>query len=134
MLHRVTLHLARDPSHPSGSPLYGYEIVAPIDHNGHLSADEWRSKREKCRVRRFWQGEPDRHGVLINRAGGAGGSTWLVDYDAESSDDDEAGYRLQSHAFVPDEYVSFREEDGAYHTFKVVSVKALGASDGSAAA
>jgi hypothetical protein len=134
MLHLVTLNLARTHDFPDGSSRHGYEIVAPLDAKGRLNADEWRAKREKCRAKRFWQGEPDRHGSLVHRAGGMGGSTWLIDYNAETSDDDEPGFRLQSHSFIPDEYVSFREEDGTYHTFKVVSVRSVEPANGTAAA
>jgi hypothetical protein len=59
---------------------------------------------------------------LIHRAGGAGGATWVIDYDESSSDDDEPGYRLDIHSFVPGEYVTIREQDGA-QTFRVEAVK-----------
>ncbi|MHB2210839.1 hypothetical protein [Methylobacterium sp. CM6257] len=122
-LHRVTLTLARCPDHPDGSAGRGYEIVAPLGPDGHLDAALWREARDRCRVRRFWTGEPDRHGRLVHRAGGEGGATWLIDYDDRTTDDDEPGYRLGTHAFVEGEYVSIREADDAtYHTFLVARV------------
>jgi hypothetical protein len=122
-LHRVTLTLARCPDHPDGSAGRGYEIVAPLGPDGHLDAALWRETRDHCRVRRFWIGEPDRHGRLVHRAGGEGGATWLIDYDDRTTDDDEPGYRLGTHAFVRGEYVSIRESDDAqYHTFLVARV------------
>lgn len=121
MLHRVTLMLARCPQHPEGSARRGYEIVAPLGPDGQLDAALWREVRDRCRVRRFWSGEPDGHGRLVHRAGGAGGATWLIDYDDRTTEDDEPGYRMGTHAFVEGEYVSIRDAgDGAYHTFKVV--------------
>jgi hypothetical protein len=128
MLYRIILHLARGHDFPAGSSRHGYEIVAPLDMEGRLDPEEWKDKRGQCRVRRFWAGEPDRHGRLVHRAGGAGGATWLVDYNLDTTDDDEAGFRLQNHVFVPKEYVSFRDEDGEYHTFQVVDQQALGAA------
>lgn len=122
-LHRVTLTLARCPDYPDGSAGRGYEIVAPLGPDGHLDAALWRAIRDHCRVLRFWTGEPDRHGRLVHRAGGEGGATWLIDYDDRTTADDEPGYRLGAHAFVPGEYVSIREvEDVAYRTFMVARV------------
>ena len=122
-LRRVTLTLARCPDYPDGSAGRGYEIVAPLGPGGHLDAALWRAIRDHCRVLRFWTGEPDRHGRLVRRAGGEGGATWLIDYDDRTTADDEPGYRLGAHAFVPGEYVSIREvDDAAYRTFMVARV------------
>lgn len=119
-LRRVTLTLARCPEHPEGSAGRGYEIVAPLGPEGRLDAALWQETRDHCRVRRFWTGERDRHGRLVHRAGGEGGATWLIDYDDRTTDDDEAGYRLGTHAFLEGAYVSIRgADDAAYHTFRV---------------
>lgn len=123
MLHHITLHLARSKEFPEGSARHGYEITAPLDETGRLDQDEWREKRTQCRVRRFWPGEPDRQGVLIHRAGGADGATWMIDYDLDRATDDEAGYRLGKHRFVPGEYVTIQDEDEKLHTFHVVAVR-----------
>jgi hypothetical protein len=125
MLYRITLHLARSPEYPDGSARHGYEIFAPLDATGHLDQVAWAQARDHCRVRRFWAGEPDRHGRLIHRSGGAGGATWLVDYDDRSSDDDETAYRLSTHVFAAGEYVSIRDQDGEVHTFAVKNVQPL---------
>jgi hypothetical protein len=122
-LKRVRLHLARSKEFPSGSPRHGYEFVAPIDQNGHIDTELWRKHREHCRVRRFWNGEPEQVGRLVHKPGGAEHARWVFDYDQNKVDDDEAGYRFGAHAFVPGEYVSISEEDGL-HTFRVVSVEA----------
>ncbi|GJD29532.1 hypothetical protein PMNALOAF_0765 [Methylobacterium adhaesivum] len=123
-LHRVTLTLARCPQHPDGSAGRGYEILAPLGPDGRLDAALWHEARDRCRVRRFWTGEPDRHGRLVHRAGGEGGATWLIDYEDWTNEDDEAGYRLGTHAFVEGEYVSIREAgDDAYHTFRVARIE-----------
>ncbi len=78
-----------------------------------------------CKVRRFWAGEEDQHGLLVHKAGGAKGATWTFDYDAAGNDDDEAGYRFGDHLFQIGEYVSIRDEDGALLTFIVTSTDAV---------
>jgi hypothetical protein len=125
MLARITLHLARSREFPQGSIRHGYEIIAPLDANGHLDANLWRQERAQCRVRRFWAGEPDKRGRLIHRAGGPKGATWFLDYNLDSDEDDEAGYRLGDHAFVEGEYVSIADDDDVMHTFRITSVRAL---------
>lgn len=123
MLHRITLHLARSKQFPEGSSRYGYEIAAPLDKQGHLDQEQWSDKRAYCRVRRFWAGEGERQGVLVHRSGGAGGATWMIDYNQGRSGDEEAGYRLHQHRFIEGEYVTIEDEDGKPHTFQVASVE-----------
>jgi len=122
-LSRIVLHLARSHDFPQGSDAHGYEIVAPLTESGRLDAEAWKDIRTQCTVRRFWGAERERRGFLVHRAGGAEGATWLIDYDRTTYADDEAGYRLGSHALVEGEYVSIRDEDGGLHTFKVASVR-----------
>jgi hypothetical protein len=122
MLKRIRLALARTPDAPEGNPACGYEIVAPLDAAGYLDAKGWREKRALCRVRRFWTGEEDETGRLVHQAGGANGATWKIDYDPNSTDDDETGYRLGSHRFMPGDYVSIRDDEGSMHTFRVERV------------
>jgi hypothetical protein len=122
VLYHITLHLARSRQFPEGSPRYGYEITAPLDEQGRLNHEEWADKRAFCRVRRFWADEPERHGVLIHRPGGAGGATWMIDYNQDRPGDEEAGYQLNQHRFAEGEYVTIRDEDEKPYTFKVVAV------------
>jgi hypothetical protein len=123
-LKRIRLNLARSKEFPSGSTHHGYEFVAPLDSGGHIDPQLWHKYRERCGVRRFW-GEDDMSGRLVHRPGGAEHARWVFHYgSADDEDDDEAGYRFGSHAFVPGEYVSIRDHDNAdSHTFKVVSVE-----------
>lgn len=119
-LKQVRLELARDPEFPEGSRRHGYELVAPLDAQGHLEVAEWRARRDECRVTRFWGNEPEEEGHLRRRAGGG----WAFHYDLEGDEEaDEAGYRFDSHAFVEGEYLSIREQDGDTRTFRIVSVK-----------
>jgi hypothetical protein len=115
--------LARSKEFPSGSARHGYEFLAPLDDNGHIDPQLWHRQREHCRVRRFWDGQPEQNGRLMHKPGGAEHARWVFDYDLSRVDDDEAGYRFGSHAFIPGEYVSITEDDGDVHTFRVVSVE-----------
>jgi hypothetical protein len=123
-LKRIRLHLARSKEFPSGSGRHGYEFVAPLDQQGHIDAQVWQKYREHCGVRRFWNGEADQIGRLVHKPGGAEHARWVFDYDASTTDDDEAGYRFGGHAFTPGEYVSIRDDDDELHTFQVISVEA----------
>jgi hypothetical protein len=64
-LKRIRLNLARSKEFPSGSSRHGYELVAPLDHFGHIDPHLWQRHRNQCQVRRFWQGEDDQIGPLI---------------------------------------------------------------------
>ncbi len=57
-------------------------------------------------MRRFWGSESE-IGHLVHKPGGAEHARWAFHYDP-APEDDEAGYRFGSHAFVPGEYVSIR--------------------------
>lgn len=121
MLKKIRLELARDHDYPDGSSDIGYEFGAPLDDSGRINADEWRKRRDNCRVRRFRPGEADDIGHLIRKPGGS----WAFHYDVHSDEeDDESGYRFGDHVFKPGEYVSIREEDGL-RTFKVTRVQAV---------
>ena len=119
----VRLELGRDPDFPEGSTRRGYEFVAPLNPDGHLDAEEWRKSRERCAVRRFWEGEPDERGHLVHRRGG----TWAFHYDVVgNAEEDEPGWKFDAHTFKVGEYVSLREQDGELRTFRVVSVRPAG--------
>ena len=120
---RIRLNLARSKEFPQGSSRHGYEFVAPLDSNGHIDAELWKQHRDNCRVRRFWEGEADEHGLLVHQPGGKEHGRWVFDYDQTADTDDESGYRFGTHVFRPGEYVSIRSEEGEMHTFQVVTVE-----------
>jgi len=121
-LCKIRLELARDQDFPEGSHTHGYEFTAPLDDDSHIDHDSWKSKRDSCRVRRFWDGQDDEVGHLIRKPGGS----WAFHYDLLGDpDDDEAGYRFGNHAFQAGEYVSIKEHDDVMRTFKVVMVQPL---------
>ena len=72
-------------------------------------------------VRRFWRGEDDEYGHLVHTRG----RTWAFHYDINGQDDDEPGFKFDSHVFKPGEYVSIREHDGRLRTFKVAAIEPL---------
>jgi hypothetical protein len=121
---RIRLNLARSKEFPEGSERHGYEFVAPLDAQGHIDIELWKQYRGQCRVHRFWGGEGEEHGWLVHRPGGKAG-IWKFDYDAATTEDDEAGYRFGAHAFRTGEYVSIRDEEGEMHTFRVASVESV---------
>ena len=100
----------------------GYEVFAPLDESGHIDLDGWKKDRSRCFVHRLDHGAIVERGLLVHRAGGAGGATWAFDYEAGTDADEEQGYRFAAHAFVAGEYVSIRNEDGELVTYRVATV------------
>ncbi len=122
LLRVVRLELARDHDFPNGSREHGYEFIAPIDDEGHIVTEAWRAQRDRCRVRRFWAREPDEIGHVVHKRGGA----WAFHYDIHGDPEhDETGFHLDTHKFVPGEYVSIREQDGTMRTFRVMGIGEL---------
>jgi hypothetical protein len=127
-IKRISLTLARSKDFPEGSRHHGYELVAPVDSSGRLNAELWKVNRADCTVRHFAEGQDDRTGMLLHKAGGAEHGRWVFDYDATTTSDDEGGYLFGSHRFVPGEYVSIQDERGRVTTFSVASVEELAAA------
>jgi len=71
----------------------------------------------------FGAARTKKFGRLTHKPGGVEHARWVFDYDPDTTDDDEAGYRFGVHAFAPGEYVSIRGHEGESHTLKVVSVE-----------
>lgn len=113
----IRLELARNREFPEGSASYGYELKAPLNPEGHLDIQAWRSNRAACKVRRFWHGEDDQEGELIHTRNG-----WAFSYEP-GEDDDEALFKLDRHVFRQGEYVTVKEPGGEDHTFKVAEIR-----------
>ena len=122
-LKRIRLALARSKEFPSGSATRGYEFVAPLSADGHIDPELWQEHRAHCRVRRFWDDKEEQLGQLVHKPGGSEHARWVFDYDLETVDDDESGYRFGAHRFITGEYVSIQGEGGELHTFQVASVE-----------
>lgn len=116
-LKTIRLELARNTEFPEGSARHGYEFVAPLNADGHLDADEWRSHKSACTVRRFWAGEDDEHGRLVHL-----GQGWRFHYEDDDPDDDEPLFKLDRHILVENEYVTVTEHDGVARPFRIVRV------------
>ena len=117
MLRRVRLELARDHEFPEGSRERGYDFIAPLDSKGHIDLEAWKELKQRCRARRFWAHEAEEVGHIVHTRGG-----WGFHYDIHGDPShDETGFRFDSHAFIPGEYVSIKEQDGVLRTFRVIS-------------
>lgn len=116
----IRLELARDHEFPEGSSDHGYEFVAPLTPDGNLDAAEWKHHRAECRVTRFWGDAEEEAGHVVRKPGGA----WAFHYDIEGDeDDDEAGYRFNTHVFELGGYVSVKEQDDKLRTFRIVRIE-----------
>lgn len=113
----IRLLLAREKGHPEGDREEGYDVLAPLTDEGRLNAEEWKSHKGFCRVRRFRAGEDDLIGRLRRKPGGQ----WYFDY-AEGDRDDEIGFHLGEERFVTGEYVSITR-NGAMHTYQIARVE-----------
>ena len=119
-LKSIRLQLARSKQRPEGSQNHGYQFVAPLDAEGHIDPEAWKSHRDQCRVRRFWQGEEDQTGRLVHKPGGAEHARWMFDYDPQRDDDDESGYRFGAHKFAPGEYVSIAPDSTVLEAVRIM--------------
>ncbi len=121
-LMTIRLELGRTRGLPKGDSTHGYEFIAPLNAQGHLDAEEWRSEKTRCAVRSFRPGQSDRRGILRHVAQG-----WRFDY-LHSSSDDAPIFKLDRHVIAPGLYVTVTEEDGEQRAFKIASVKPVRAS------
>ena len=91
----IRLLLAREKGHPEGDREEGYDVLAPLTDEGRLDAEEWKSHKGFCRVRRFRTGEDDLVGRLRRKPGGQ----WYFDY-AEGDATTLMGRRLSTEASI----------------------------------
>ena len=116
-LTRVVMRLGRNPENgfPEGDDSRGYVITAPLDAEGKLDVDLWRSNKKACTVDRF-SPDPDEKadGWLTHR-----GSHWFFHYDEDHEGPDEPLYRLGDHAMRVGDYLTIHEADGDVLTYKI---------------
>jgi hypothetical protein len=122
-IKKIRMEVARSKEFPQGSHLHGYEFTAPLDDNGHIDAEEWKSHRDQCRVLRFWGDAAHETGHLVRKPGGS----WAFHYDIHGDEnDDDAGYRFADHAFLPGEYLSIKDhDDDEMYPFRIITVQAV---------
>jgi len=113
----IRLELGRTAGAPQGDAQHGYEFIAPLNRDGHLDVAEWSTMRDRCGVRSFRPGQPDRRGML--RRVGRG---WRFDYLPGRTDDDQPFFKLDRHVIAPGLYVTITEEDGVDRPFRIAAV------------
>lgn len=121
-MHKIRLEQALAKGEPPPVAGEGYEFYAPLDGDNHIDAEAWKEHRSECFVHRLENGVTVERGLLVHAPGGAGGATWIFDYDYEKEGDEEAGFKFGSHAFAPGEYVSIRDPDGDLRTYRITAV------------
>lgn len=120
--HLTRIELVPAPGPKEHAADHSYSFVAPLSLGGTLDLNGWKAKRALCFVHRVGRDGDVRHGLLVHRAGGTSGSTWVFDYELGRGEE-EAGFRFETHRFIEGAYVAIRDEDGLAHTFRVASVK-----------
>lgn len=125
----IILKLARNPDagFAQGDDERGYVLHAPLTPDGRLDAHAYGATLEPWTVRRIVEGRAAAIGRLARR-----GAHWLIDYDPQSTRDDEPAFRLGDHCFVAGEYVTVTTEDDVPLTYRVVQVEPAKAGAGSA--
>ena len=119
-LSKITLESAPGPKEAPADA--NYDFFAPLDAQGLIDLAAWKRARALCFVHRKEKDGSVQHGLLIHRAGGPGGGTWVFDYKLAQGDE-ETGFRFEAHAFVAGAYVAIRDADGQAHTYRVAQVK-----------
>jgi len=116
MLGRIRLELARTPNFPGGSSQHGYDLIAPLNVDGHVDIEAWRHDRALCKVTRFGGATPEEHGQPVHRHG-----VWGFEY-GKYNDEEELFFNLDRHAVAPGSYVTLTERDGNQYPFRVIEV------------
>jgi hypothetical protein len=120
-LTRLTLRLSRNPDagFPEGDDQYGYVITAPLDKDGKLDSEVWRSHKRACTVIRFSPSDAERaDGWLTHR-----GSNWFFHYDEDQEGPDEPAYKLGEHTLRTGDYVTIHEADGEDLVYKITGAQ-----------
>jgi hypothetical protein len=117
-LKKIRLEMARGPEFPEGSHNHGFELVLPLQADGHVDGDAFDADPMLASAVRFWGDEEDRHGLTIRTAEGG----WAVSFEL-GEEDDEPIHQLAQHRFAEGEYVSIREQDDVLRTFRVAWVR-----------
>lgn len=116
---KVTLTLAREPSHPSGDMADRYTLVVPLTELGFVDEIAVQENPLACRVLRDVGGER-----AIGHLAREEGSVWRTIFDVEADLPDETWFRLADECLVAGEYISLSRDDGE-HTFRVLMVSEL---------
>jgi len=119
-MKRIRVELARSKEFPDGSANHGYEVTLPLPDDDRFDTAAFKADGQLCTFVKFAAGADDRHGQLVKESGG----DWAFSYQLGEADDERI-FRLESHVFRPDEYVTVTDEDDEEHVYRVVSVDNL---------
>lgn len=124
----IILKLARNPDagFAQGDDERGYVLHAPLTSDGRLDARAYGAAFEPWTVRRIVDGHAAAIGRLARR-----GAHWFIDYDPQSTGDDEPAFRLGDHCFAAGEYVTVTTGDDVPLTYRVAQVEPAKAGAGS---
>ncbi|MEM8986214.1 MAG: hypothetical protein AAGC95_05770 [Pseudomonadota bacterium] len=119
-LKYVHLTIARNPGEDIPEDEYDqrYLITAPLTPEGHIDETLWRDHKDKCEARHITAGRADRIGKLTRRGG-----AWRLHYPGDAPSDDEMLFHLDTHKFLPGEYVTVSEPDGDVFTYRIARVE-----------
>ncbi|MFD1106370.1 hypothetical protein [Sphingobium olei] len=109
----IRLELARTEDFPNGSAARSYVLRLPLQPDGLINEQEYRSHPELATARRFWPNEPDRRGYLVRTSEG-----WVLSY-APGEEDDERIFRLDARVIRSGSYLTLTEPDGDQLPFLV---------------
>jgi hypothetical protein len=119
---KLRLELAREIGKPEGDRNTAYELVLPLNPDGHIDATSWLDDPVACTVRHIRPGQVDAIGVLARSAHGR----WRFDYHSGHDAQDHQGIRFGDDRFVPQAFVGINEDDGRTHAYRVVSIDEIG--------
>ena len=86
---------------PDGSIRHGYDFIAPLTDEGRIDLDSEGASRRMFRPP-VLVNEPSMQGLLVDCAGGLGGSTWTFEWKGAKGPaavDEDEGYRFADHLF-----------------------------------
>jgi hypothetical protein len=117
-LSRLRLALSRNPDagFPEGDDRYGYLIVAPLNHEGHIDLPTWRAHRARCTVTRLTPDTPAHaQGWLVHREG-----AWHIHYGQTSDGPDEHFDHLGDHRLFVGDYLTISSPNGAALVYQII--------------
>lgn len=116
-LKHVRLELARSHEHPEGNHNIGYEFNISLTDDGRFDASSWDTDGQLCTVVKFTEHDDDLHGQLVQSEDG----DWAFSYEPGIADD-ESIFRLESHIFKKNEYVTITDAEDEEHVYRVTDV------------
>ena len=114
----VRLDLVRQVGHPGRQETRAYELVVPLNVDGHIDATSWLDDPTACSVHRIDRGV-DEWGVLARTPSGR----WYFDFHTGHDADDHCGIVHGDANFHRGAMLRINERDGTSRTFRVTSIE-----------